>query len=71
MIREKMDENLSNQVKEHQMNKFLRNDLKLRYKVFREAPKLGNSSRSLYLRMLFAKKLLDTLGEGMRILNID
>ena len=53
------------------MNKFLRDKLGLRYKVYREVPKLGNSNRSLYLRMLFAKKLLDTLGQGMRILNID
>ena len=66
-----MDVDKAKTIKKKKLIKFLKNKLQLKYKVYRVVPKLGNSTRSLYIRMLFAKKLLDTMGQGLRILNID
>ena len=42
----------------------LRNDLGARYKPIKKVPFLGNSSRCLQLRMLYAKFILNQLAAG-------
>ena len=49
----------------------LRNDLDMRYRVLKKVEYRGNSERCLVTRMLYAKKMLELLKSGARIINID
>ena len=43
----------------------------MRYRVLKKVPFQGNSERCLVMRMRYAKKMLELLKEGARIINID
>lgn len=54
-----------------QVRKVLRENLNMRYRVIKKVEYRGNSERCLVTRMLYAKQMLELLGEGKRIVNID
>ena len=49
----------------------MREDCNLRYKKLKRVAWQGNSERCLVTRMLYARRLLEILDEGKRIINID
>ena len=54
-----------------EVRKVLRENLNMRYRVLKKVEYQGNSERCLVTRMLYAKKMLELLGEGKRVINID
>ena len=54
-----------------EVRKVLREKLNMRYRVLKKVEYQGNSERCLVTRMLYAQKMLELLGEGKRIINID
>ena len=54
-----------------QVRKVLRENLNMRYRVLKKVEYRGNSECCLITRMLYAKQMLELLGEGKRIVNID
>ena len=53
------------------VNKVLREDFRMRYRVLKKVEFQGNSERCLVTRMLYAKKMFELLEQGARIINID
>ena len=49
----------------------LRDDFDMRYRVIKKVEYRGNSERCLVTRMLYAKKMIELLNSGARIINID
>ena len=49
----------------------LKQDCNLRFGKVKKISNQANSLRNLYMRQQFGKKMLDLLGDGKRILNID
>ena len=49
----------------------LHNDFNMRYRVLKKVPFQGNSERCLVMRMRYAKKMLELLKQGVRVINID
>ena len=54
-----------------EVRKVLRENLNMRYRMLKKVEYQGNSERCLVTRMLYAKQMLELLGEGKRIVNID
>ena len=54
-----------------QIRGVLRNSFNMRYRVLKKVEYQGNSERCLVTRMLYAKKMLELLKSGARIINID
>ena len=55
----------------HQIRHVLRDSFSMRYRVLKKVEYQGNSERCLVTRMLYAKKMLELLKSGARIINID
>ena len=49
----------------------MKKDYSLSFGKITKVPNKANSLRNLYKRQQFGKKMLDLLGAGMRILNVD
>ena len=49
----------------------LHNDFNMRYRVLKKVSFQGNSERCLVMRMRYAKKMLELLKQGVRVINID
>ena len=49
----------------------MKNEMCLQLKKTKKVPNKANSVRNRYMRQQFGMKMLDLLGENMRILNID
>ena len=53
------------------VQRVLRRDFDMRYRVLKKVEFQGNSQRCLVTRMLYAKKMFELLEQGARIINID
>ena len=53
------------------MQRVLKDDFNMRYRVLKKVPFQGNSERCLVMRMRYAKKMLELLKQGVRVINID
>ena len=49
----------------------LHNDFNMRYRVLKKVPFQGNSERCLVMRMHYAKKMLELMKQGVRVIKID
>ena len=67
MTRDKTGENVTGR----QCTHVLKKDFKMRFRKIREVAFQGNRERNLALRCMFAKKLLEVLSAGKRVINID
>ena len=49
----------------------MKEELKMKYRMSKKLPTQANSQRCLVLRQQYAKKMLELLKEGLRIINVD
>ena len=70
-VNQKVEQNWGINVTSDYTRKVLHHDLNLRYRRIKKIPYLGNTSRSLILRQLYAKFMLEKLATDVRVINID